>query len=89
MPFCQAPPTAGRRRVLRDEYRVTTHWRLLPIISGKSGSQPFGNKIGCMLFNNRRAFIQTILPFFLAEAKPRAKRRFRQPGKKRIERIHQ
>lgn len=74
MPFRQTSPTTGRRGMLSDKYRMPAHGCLLTVIGRKRGRQPFGNKIRGVLFDNRRAFIQTILPFFLAKAKSRAKR---------------
>lgn len=74
MPFRQTSPTAGRSSMLSNKYRMPAHGRLLAIIVRKRGCQSFGNKIRGVLFDNRCAFIQTILPFFLAKAKPRAKR---------------
>lgn len=74
MPFRQTPSTARCRSMLSDKYRVTTHGSLFTIIGGKRRCQSFSNKIRSMLFDNRRPFIQTILPFFLTKTKPRAKR---------------
>lgn len=34
MPLCQTAATAGRRRMLRDKYRMAPHRRLLTIVPG-------------------------------------------------------
>lgn len=56
MPFGQTSPTAGRRGMLSDKHRMSTHRRLLSVIGRERGSQALSNKIGRMLFNDRRTF---------------------------------
>lgn len=66
MPFCQTAPTAGRRGMLGDKYRVTAHGRLFTVVGRLRLCKAFFNEIRGMLVNGVGSFVPAVLPFFIA-----------------------
>lgn len=74
MPFCQAPATAGGRRMLGDKYRMAAHRRLFAVVFWLGGRKPLGDKILGVTGNGFRPFINTVLALFRAKAETLTKR---------------
>jgi hypothetical protein len=53
MPFGEASPAAGGRRVLRHKHRMISKRRLFPVIGGSSRRETFVNKISRVLEDRR------------------------------------
>lgn len=70
MPLRQAPATAGRRRVLRDEDRVAAKWRLPAVIRRTRRREPLRHEGRRVLHHCRSAFRRQVRPLLRAEPEP-------------------
>lgn len=75
VPFRKATATTRRRRVLRDEGRVMSHGRLLPIVFGRCGSKSLLYKIRRVPHHRIKTFFFEILKLFPAQMETAAKGR--------------
>lgn len=88
VPLRETPATARRRRMLRDEYGMPAHRRLLSIIARRRRRQSFGDERPCMIEHGRQSLGGEIVAISRAQRKPSTKRRLRQSIKEVVEIAH-
>ena len=78
IPLIQAPAAATCTGMLRDEYRMAAHWRLLAVIRNICRCKAHPDKVCCMPADGIHAFICDILSVLIRQVKSRTKCRFLQ-----------
>lgn len=73
VPFGKAASATRRGRMLGDEHRVSTHWRLLAIITGPRWRQPLGDETMRMLGDQSQARGVKVGAVASVEVEPAAK----------------
>jgi len=72
MPLLNTTPATGRRGMLRNENRVTFHWRLLAVVFWELRRYPCTDKIDGVLPDGIGTFISDILPVCFGQFESRS-----------------
>jgi len=88
VPPGETPSTAGRRRMLRDEYRMSPPRRLPPVVQRRRGRESSRDQLLRLHENVRQATTRHVVTLRHPEMKSAPKRRLSQPSEHLVQCSH-